>query len=176
MTGNFISTSLGGSFHFDGDYTENKIDIRDIAHALSMQCRFTGHCNRFYSVAEHSVWVSMIAPLELALAGLMHDAAEAYIGDVAKPLKRLLPDYALIEQRVENAIAERFGLPWPMPEAIKKADRAMLKREVEVLFPAHVSVQLGLPGAPATVTPECWWPKRAKERFLERYRQLIKED
>lgn len=106
----------------------SEIDILDIAHALSMQCRFTGHCSEFYSVAEHSICVSYLVPPEDAFSALMHDAAEAYISDISSPLKRLLPDYKRIELIVERAIATKFDIDIHR-SSIKDADMAMLEAE-----------------------------------------------
>ena len=82
----------------------SKIDIEDIAHALSQLCRFGGHCCEFYSVAQHSVIVSLNVPPEHRFAALMHDAAEAYLGDVIQPIKRLLPEYKAMESEVWRAL------------------------------------------------------------------------
>ena len=90
MNGTWIQTSSGGKFYYDSDDTDC-INIEDIAHALSNPCRFGGHSGRFYSVAQHSVVVAYLVEKELMLTALLHDASEAYVVDVPRPLKRILP-------------------------------------------------------------------------------------
>jgi hypothetical protein len=124
-----IAIHGGGYFSFERP-EQSPIRIRDIAVALSRICRFGGHCTEFYSVAQHSVLVSLIVPSEHAAAALLHDAAEAYMGDMVKPLKHLLGDaYGEIERRVEAAIFGRFGLSYPIPDAVKHADLRLLRTE-----------------------------------------------
>lgn len=105
------------------------INIKDIAHSLSMQCRFGGHCKEFYSVAQHSLEVSRHVPEEYALCGLLHDAAEAYLTDLPKPIKALFPDYQALELEIQEKVAVRFGLPWPIPEEVHIADSIELITE-----------------------------------------------
>jgi 5'-deoxynucleotidase YfbR-like HD superfamily hydrolase len=113
-----------------------EFSISDIAHALSHLCRFTGHTRRFYSVAQHSLMVSELVPQALAKEALLHDAAEAYIGDVSTPLKILLPEYRSIEERIELAIHQRFQLDFCDDHRthIKRADIIMLATERRDLF------------------------------------------
>lgn len=94
-----ISTKSGRRLYVQNP-TIAQIDIEDIAHGLAHQCRFNGQTSNFYSVAQHSVIVASILPPELKLAGLLHDASGAYLGDIVQPLKELLPDYLEFEVKL----------------------------------------------------------------------------
>ena len=124
----WIQTFSGQKFDLL-DPQPDMVHLDDIAHALSLICRFTGHTTRFYSVAQHSLFVSRIVPPRLAFEGLMHDAAEAYVGDVSSPLKSLLPDYKLIEQRIWRVIADKYSIPHILSTAVKHADLVALMTE-----------------------------------------------
>lgn len=163
-----IQTWTGGVFDFN--YPEEHLfSIYDIAHALSNICRFTGHTNSFYSVAQHCVLVSMIVPSSVALKGLLHDASEAYLGDVAAPLKALLPDYRMIEARVERALLMHFGLN-PAPDAlIKHADQRALVSEARDLMCRPIELPNVQPVA-YRITPLS--PNEAELAFIERFHAL----
>lgn len=115
-----------------------QIKLIDIAHALSNVCRFGGQCPTFYSVACHSMYVADLLPRRLAIEGLLHDASEAYCGDMIKSLKVLCPDYQAVEKRFEAAIRERFCLPAQQDAQdkleIKRADIAALLAERRDIF------------------------------------------
>lgn len=131
--GDWMQTWLGHRFYPMAP-SQSTIDHADIAHALSQLCRFAGHIDRFYSVAEHCVLMSQAVPPEHALAALLHDATEAYVVDVPRPLKRYLPDYQAIEQQTWYAIAYRFGLDFELPAEVKDADNRILRNERAALF------------------------------------------
>ncbi|MFA7219323.1 MAG: hypothetical protein WC119_02330 [Synergistaceae bacterium] len=125
----FMQTYTGLKF-YPTRPSVDAINLMDIAHSLSMQCRFNGHCLYFYSVAEHSVRVSRILRKKKdRLWGLLHDASEAYASDVVRPVKVLMPSYNGIEESIQKVIAERFDLPWPIPEVVKHADDVLLMTE-----------------------------------------------
>lgn len=133
--GPWIQTYTGKKFHIL-EPVPDEFDIEDVAHALSLQCRFNGHCNRFYSVAEHSVRVSRLctANEEACKWGLLHDLAEAYVGDCVRPLKQVMPEYREIEQRIVVAAAKAFGLSLPIPDEVLYADEIMLATEARDLM------------------------------------------
>lgn len=149
------------------------VTIETIAHALALQCRFNGHCPLFYSVAEHSIHTSFLVPPEHALAALMHDAAEAIVGDLPSPLKRMLPDYRAIEERVHAALAARFGLPATVPAAVLAADHAMLIAEKRAMFLGKTMwTEAEADEPPRDVKIMFWRPHEAKPEFITRYRAL----
>lgn len=123
-----IQTFGGQYFDFRDPYVHN-FDIEEIAHALSNICRFTGHVHSFYSVAQHSVLVSHLVPTEYRKQGLLHDAHEAYVGDMAAPLKMLLPRYREIERRCEIALRNAFNVPMQFHPCVKQADLQALQTE-----------------------------------------------
>lgn len=155
------------------------IFIEDIAESLSKICRFIGHTREFYSVAQHSVMVSRIvaglAP-EHARWGLLHDAAEAYIGDITRPVKKALDmavpgALAWVEERIQRAIAERFGLPWPMPAIVHGADMiAVATEKRDLLWPSDLDWGVLPPPVPDKIYPLA--PAEARDRFLDLFTSL----
>jgi 5'-deoxynucleotidase YfbR-like HD superfamily hydrolase len=160
------------------DPDQSAFCIHDIAHALSHTCRFGGHTRDFYSVAQHSVLVSYLVPENDQFAALMHDAAEAYVGDVPSPLKQLLPEYKVIEKRIEACLFERFGLYDGMPVSVKKADLIMLATEQRDLMThnSHDLVQWECIRdiEPARFKIRAQRPEDARKSFLERFERLYK--
>lgn len=141
------------------DILPEQVDLIDIAHALSMQCRFGGHTKEFFSVAQHCVFVSRrFADKKLNLAGLLHDAAEAYIIDLPKPIKELLPDYNKMEERVMWAVAEHFGLSKSHFDAVKHADKEALEYEWENIVVTN------------TFAFRCWSPDEAFNDFINQFK------
>ena len=152
---------------------EMQFDIEDIAHALSNICRFNGHTREFYSVAQHSVLVSSIVPEEHALAALLHDAAEAYCGDVVSPLKQLLPVYQSILNTVEQQLFKSIGLEWPVAACVKEADLTILATEVRDLMMPHDHHWANLKRfTPTDETIHALPPGGAKALFLDCYYSL----
>ena len=148
------------------------VHVDDIAHALSRLCRFTGHTLPFYSVAQHSVLVSRLVAPPFALEALLHDAHEAYVGDVSSPLKALLPEYREIERRVEQVVRTRFGLPREMSPQVKGADLAALATEQrDVMRNADAwPVLAGVKPQPGEIV--AYGCATAKRWFLQRFAEL----
>lgn len=175
--GNWMQTFSGGAY-WPEDPRPEDVRIADIAHHLSMICRFTGAVKRFYSVAEHSVHVSHLVPRADALAGLMHDATEAYLTDVNKPVKSSpeMQGYRELEALNWFVISRKFELPSVLPQCVHDADVAMYLAEHDMLmrpppFPDH---SMGF--ATSIVPPRSWvagWsPEHAEENFLRRFAEL----
>ena len=113
--------------------TPAMIDIEDIAHSLSNQCRWGGHTPFFHSVAEHCLLCAEMAPAPFRLEALMHDASEAYILDVPTPLKALLGNYKEIEDKIMGVIAKKYGINWPLSKTVKEIDKQILNIEWRVI-------------------------------------------
>ena len=174
-----IQVGSGGYFHFE-DPRPEEVHLSDIAAALSKITRYTGHTTEFYSVAQHSVLVSKLVPRHLALAGLLHDATEAYIGDINRPLKMLLDEKApgvlrFIENRIHDAVSLRFNL-FVTPEdhvALKHADNVALATEKRDLLYGDTE----WPGMPDPMDQEIvpLAPHQAETQFLRRFRYIQRE-
>lgn len=136
---NFWFMTVSGRKFFPLDPNPDDIIIEDIAHALSHICRFGGHTRVFSSVAAHSVHVCNLLPDKYKFCGLMHDATEAYLGDVIRPLKLQLPDYKAAENKLWRITANKFGLPTEIPEIVHRADDISLVTEIRDLMPADKS-------------------------------------
>lgn len=153
------------------------VNIRDIAHSLSLKCRYGGHCAYFYSVAEHCVLLSHLVPGRLALAALMHDSAETYTGDIMRPIKESIGDagkWRQIEQRLDEVICLQLGLNLDElhDPLIKEYDSRILTDERDVLQAPP------LPGKnygdKLSATIRCLTWSDAEHEFLARYDELMR--
>ncbi len=156
------------------------IQIEDIAHSLSLQCRYGGHCRVFYSVAQHSMLVSerLSTPL-LKLYGLLHDAAETYFGDMVTPLKKLVPQFESHELAARQEIYRKFcpRLPRSLEAVdIKNMDTRVLLAEAAFFMstgghgPAWTQHKTH---EPIAIPPDAWPARVAEERFLRMFNNLI---
>lgn len=175
-SGNWIMTASGRRLHLSRPQVAD-ITIEDIALGLSRQFRFNGHSSKAFTVAQHSVMVSYMVCEKSALQGLLHDAPEAYIGDLPSPLKELCPDYQRIEQRLNLTIMKRFGLPERHAPEVKYADMIMLATEKRDLMPQAAGDYWPmldgidpLPNQIETILS----PEDAREHFLERFAELAR--
>lgn len=178
--GGWIRTYTGGRF-CPLSPSPVDVDIRDIAHSLATKCRYGGHCNGFYSVAQHSVLVSYHCQSE-ALKGLLHDSDEAYspFGDIPNPVKRHMeiknPEFAAYVRRlgdnIRDAVYAKYGLTPGEPDVVKAVDRAILNDEMPVLLNGSRTHMPDDPrGLGVDVTP-CWRWQDAEALFLKRFHDL----
>lgn len=174
--GDWMQTFTGRQF-WPVDPRPEEIDILDIAHALSHLCRFAGHVTHFYSVADHCIRVSRLgSPHDrmLALAGLLHDATEAYVVDVPRPLKRFLPGYAEIEARVARCVEVRFDLEAGILDhpTVKGWDEVLLATEARDLMGGESAGKWKLRAQPLPERLEPMPSELARAAFLERFEEL----
>lgn len=177
--GDWLQTFTGKKF-YPLDPRPEDINLDDIAHALSNICRYGGHASTFYSVAQHSCLLAdhFAGNNILAAKALLHDAAEAYLGDIVRPLKYskgvrelFLPAF----DKLERMIFEKYGLSPELPEKIKQADSLIIWNEAQDLMDTNLNSdawtqwQPGLPG----VRVSSWGPILAKREFLTRAHNLL---
>lgn len=170
--GNWME-SVKGNKLWPLDPRPEEIDIEEIAASLSKICRYNGHVKKFYSVAEHSVYVSRLVPEEHALTGLLHDATEYMLGDIVRPLKPFVPGYSVHEYKLWIAIADRFNLPHEMPDCVKEMDTRILLAERDYLM-ADSGHDWGIEGEKPGIIIAGLSPAQAECAFLNRYRELTK--
>jgi hypothetical protein len=177
--GPHITTASGKRF-YPLDPQPDDICIEDIAHHLARICRFTGAVQAsdfngsFYSVAEHSVFMALCAPVQHRVAALLHDAAEAYFNDMARPIKYLpeMAPYRALIARTEAVIAEKFKFEYPLPEIVKDLDSRIILDERDQFLPnadwSEDDLELCEVGAePLGVTLRGWLPEAAEAAFME---------
>lgn len=167
--GDWMQTFQGRQF-WPLDPCQHEIDIVDIAHALSMQCRYAGHCLRFYSVAEHSVHLARYVSPPNRLWALLHDASEAYLVDVPRPVKPFLTGYREAERRVMEAVCGRFGLDAAMPAEVHEADNRIIGDERANL--SACVAEWDSPPVPLGIELAYWTPEEAERAFLDMFRML----
>lgn len=170
----WIVTSSGREFHFDNPQPR-QIDIEDIATSLSRSARFNGHGSHTYSVAQHSVVVSLLVSSDRALKALLHDAAEAYFGDIVSPLKQMFPLIKVMEEHAQAVIYRKFGLPDEEDPAIKQADLVALateRRDLGLDFPNLTPWRIlkGISPARQRIVPV--GEKAARDMFMLRFNEL----
>jgi 5'-deoxynucleotidase YfbR-like HD superfamily hydrolase len=177
MSQAWIETYSGLQFDILEPHQET-INIVDIAHALSQLCRFTGHTKYMYTVGQHSLLASYLVPEEEALAALLHDASEAYIGDVNRPLKHYTDvgkTYLPIEDRIMRAVFQRFGVTFPFSINVKHADDMMLYAEkAQLMNPIEWQHKWGDSTEAANIKIHKMSSHDVEDKFLERFHQLYK--
>lgn len=172
--GDWMQTFTGRAF-YPLDPRTDEIDPDDIAHALSLLCRYGGHVRAFFSVAEHCVLMSHAVTPENALWALLHDATEAYLGDMIRPLKGSMPEYRRAEKMLMAVICNRFGLgDYDCPAEVKEADARILHDERFALMAAPPRAWASIAHLPPLgVDVYGWAPAEAEERFLARLHELL---
>ena len=164
-------TTYTGKQFWPLDPRPEEVCIEDIAHALSLTCRFGGHCKQFYSVAQHSCLVARLVQITdptMTLAGLLHDAAEAYVGDLIRPIKRTFEQFKSIEDKVMLVIAERFKFPSAPNAVIKWADDIVLRNEHRDLIPDGMKWVVDDAGGPDVIV-QPMTPVAAETEFLRMF-------
>lgn len=148
--------------------TLDMIDIEDIAHALSNICRFTGQIPKFYSVAQHSVLCAQSVSNVNKQAALLHDASEAYLNDIATPIKNNLPDYKKVEDNLMKVIAKKFNFEYPLNNEVHLMDKILFNAERRTFRDTEES---GITLQSFNIS--IWNPEKARKEFMKMYKNLF---
>ena len=160
-TPNSIRTYTGKVFDL-AVMDPDSICIEDIAHGLANTARFAGQLPKIYTVAQHSWLVSDMASEDMKLTALLHDASEAYLGDMPSPFKSMMPDFKALENKLMSVIAKKFDINWPIPASVKVIDNYHLNLEWDC-FVDKTSARIAY-----------WKPIYAESMFLGQYYKILK--
>lgn len=170
----WMQTVSGRKIEYESGINIDDEIVRDLCHAVGNICRFTGHSRAFFSVAQHSVFVASLLPEEYQLWGLVHDLHEGIIGDVAAPLKILLPEYNRIERKIQRQVYDYFELYDDNPPSwLEWADKAALVTEA-ALFVGDTS-KWQVQEKPMDVIMSAWEPHIASN-VLYAYINIVRSD
>lgn len=179
--GRFVVTASGAKF-FINEQNVTDIPIRDVAHAISMNVRFNGHINKFYSVGEHCLNVSRLVPEKYALWGLVHDVTEAFVPDIPRPFKSLLNGFKEYEDKIGKAYADALELEWPMPKEVHEVDKHIVAVEAQQLFdvPPEWTKAYDTEWIDSLARENAWplyeylggKPEEIEEEWIERFNEL----
>ena len=170
-TDTWIETFSNKCF-YPHEIDESMMDIESVAHSLSQICRFGGHSHRFYSVSEHSIWVSLLS--KHPKYGLLHECGETVIGDIPHPVKKLFPDIIKLEDHILSSYLLHFGLNGNLPDEVKQIDRSLCYAEAKEL--GLRKVDWGWDKKHKEIKDlklRCLSPKEAEKAFLKRFNQLF---
>ena len=170
----YLPTSSGKRFSLQAPDVA-QIDIKDIAHGLAYQCCYNGQTSHFYSLAQHSLLVASLVPAQHRLAALLHDAAAAYFGGAAWPLRQLLPDFPALEKKIMAAVGEKFAVTDFHASAIRRAHLIILSTEQRDVYPGTGIPLLSGASAPIPRRIDFMSPEEAKYQFLERFFELTRK-
>lgn len=172
MDNKWIQTFTGRRFWPLNPKPEH-VFIEDIAHQISQKVRYTGACEWLYSVGQHSILMAREAPQHMKLRALMHDASEAYLPDVARPIKDDLPGFREIENRVLNAIFRRFDIPNDPGGIVKTLDnRILVDEKMQVMKDTGLNWVQILGCEPLGVAIKRWEPEYTERLFLKMFYEL----
>lgn len=169
----YVQHSSGNKLWLD-NLEDNKYNITDIAHSLANQCRYAGHSDIFYSVAQHSVLCSQMCDPEVRLEALLHDIGESVMPDIPRPVKYFIPNVKEFDDKISASMFKHFGLEWPLDARVHEVDNRMLATEARQIMKNSDIDEWDVIGKLPTynIAIMSWRPEHAKDMFLDRFQYL----